>query len=114
MESLNMLKEEFESSIGETEHFRQFYRAFKRDMRRILRPYVKRIRFSKGHFFVSGFFELDDGRIFYFSTGDVRYKLMPSMLIRRAKDFNDYTGGTNMYVPYDERFSESLLDVISK
>jgi hypothetical protein len=108
-----MLKEEFVSSTGETEQFRQFYRAFKRDMRRILKPYIKRIKFHKGHFFVYGFFELNDGRIFYFSTGDVRYKLMNSMLVRRANNFEDYTGGSNRYVPYNESFIDSLLDITS-
>ncbi|MHA1289707.1 MAG: hypothetical protein ACTSPB_20175, partial [Candidatus Thorarchaeota archaeon] len=78
LKSLDMLEDGFESSARETEQFRRFYRTFTKDIRRILKPYIKRIEFHKGHFFISGFFEVNDGRVFYFSTGDVRYKLMNS------------------------------------
>ncbi|MDP8218969.1 MAG: hypothetical protein P9M03_09615 [Candidatus Theseobacter exili] len=93
------LKQEFMSSSGLTEQFSDFYKLFKRELTITLKKHfnIAEIRISRGHFYVSGFFQLTDGRIWYFSLGDVRWG-DGKLLIRRAKSFQDYTGGSNNFV----------------
>jgi len=99
-----LLKQEFESSSGITPEFQQFYLTFIREFRKLLRDEfnVKEIKMSKGHFEISGFFKLPNGNIYYFSLGDVRWD-KGYMLVRTAESFKDYTGGSNMEVPMDNR-----------
>lgn len=95
------LKQEFESSSGLTQQFADFYRLFKREFTKALNKHIdiKEIRISRGHFYISGFFQLADGRIWYFSLGDVRWgSFRNKLLIRTAKSFEDYTGGANNFV----------------
>jgi len=93
------LKQEFESSSGLTEQFADFYRLFKREFGKALKKNldIKELRISRGHFYISGFFQLANGRIWYFSLGDVRWG-DSKMLIRTAKSFQDYTGGSNNFI----------------
>jgi hypothetical protein len=95
------LKQEFVSSSGLTEQFADFYRLFKREFAKALKRNldIKEIRMSRGHFCISGFFQLADGKIWYFSLGDVRWgSFRDKLLIRTAKSFEDYTGGANNFV----------------
>jgi hypothetical protein len=95
------LKREFESSSGLTQQFADFYRLFKREFSKVLKKHfdIKEIRMSRGHFYISGFFQLTDGRIWYYSLGDVRWgSFRDQLLIRTAKSFEDYTGGSNNFV----------------
>jgi hypothetical protein len=108
VKTVTLLKQEFESSSSETPPFREFYFAFKADMNRLLKPYIKDIEFHKGHFFVSGFFTLLDNQIYYFNVGDVRW-FKNKMLIRTAKHYEDYDGGSNGYVYLDKDFGAQLL-----
>ena len=93
------LQQEFVSSSGLTQQFADFYRLFKREFSKALRKTfnVTEIRMSRGHFYVSGFFQLADDRIWYFNLGDVRWG-DGKLLIRTAKSFEDYTGGSNSFV----------------
>lgn len=52
-----------------------FFRAFEADMRRILKSEIKQMQMKRNHFEESGFFELNDGRIWYFNTGDQHRRL---------------------------------------
>jgi hypothetical protein len=94
------LKQEFESSSGLTQQFADFYRLFKKEFTKVLKNLgAMKIRISRGHFYISGFFQLADGRIWYFSLGDVRWgSFRDKLLIRTAKSFEDYTGGANNFI----------------
>ena len=106
------LKQEFVSSSVLTQQFVDFYRLFKREFTRALKENldIKEIRMSRGHFYASGFFQLADGRIWYFSLGDVRWG-DGKLLIRTAKSFQDYTGGSNSFI--DAGSIESLKKIVS-
>ena len=110
---MKLIKQEFESSTGRTPQYMEFHRTFKREIKKLLEPHVKRIEVSKpNHFDVSGFFELNDGRIYYFSLSDLRWS-KEKLLVRTAKDFKDYTGGMNQYIPLDDNFGERLLKFVA-
>lgn len=105
---------EFESSCGDTEQQMTFRRLFKADMQKILKNKITRLELNKNHFEMYGFFETTTGKIFYINTGDLRWSAKQyGMLIRPAKDFRDYTGGSNMTVMYDENFADNLLKIIN-
>jgi hypothetical protein len=57
------------------------------------------IKFLNGHYYFSGF-ATKNNKIIYFSISDVRH-FPPTgggaLLIRTAKDYKDYTGGSNNY-----------------
>ena len=90
---------EFESSSGYTDQFRSFYNLFNREMRAFLKSVgATKIDIYRMHFGASGFFTLGD-KIWYFSLGDVRWDA--SFLIRTAKDYKDYIGGSNSFLPVD-------------
>jgi hypothetical protein len=98
---------EHESSCGKTEEQNKTYSMFKRGFKGYLQNYFKLIQFkpSLGHFYISGFFELEhklngNKQTYYFSIEDLRGG--QTFLIRTAKDFKDYTGGTNHYLSLDD------------
>ena len=108
------LKQEFISSSILTRQFTDFYHLFKREFSKELKKHlnIKEIKFHRGHFYISGFFRLTDGRIWYFSLGDVRWgSLRDQLLIRAAKSFQDYTGGTNNFVAVND--IEGLKKIVS-
>lgn len=79
------------------EFFKSFKTLFKRELKKIG---AEKIEISKGHFYLSGFFTLQD-TIIYFSISDVRSgfgRKKPNILFRTAKDYKDYTGGINIYI----------------
>ena len=58
------------------------------------------IKFSNGHYYFSGF-ATKNNKVIYFSISDVRH-FPPTggdadLLIRTAKDYKDYNGGSNNY-----------------
>jgi len=100
----------FESSSGVTDEQIAFWKVFRADMRRILKGKIKRIELIKNHFEMFGFFETNSGKIYFFDTGDLRWAAKQyGMLIRTAKDFTDWTGGSNNTIMFDEQFKENLL-----
>jgi len=104
-----LLNCEFESSSQKTEQYSKAHRIFKREFTKILKPLCKEIEISKpNHFDITGFFKLNDNRIYYFSIGDLRWDKI--FLIRTAEDFKDYTGGSNNFLSLDEDFIKNLLD----
>ena len=88
---------EFESSSALTKQCSEFYRVFKKEFTALLKPFISEIKFSKGHFEISGFLKTLKGEIYYFSLGDLRIS-KNYMLYRTAKSFEDYTGGSNQYL----------------
>ena len=107
--SMKLIAEDFESSAYRTPQYLTFHRTFKREFTALLKPYISRIEFiTPNHFDVAGFFEMNDGKIWYFSISDLRWS-KGAMLIRTAKDFKDYTGGQNRYVNIGEDFAWNLI-----
>jgi len=103
-----LLNVEFESSSSRTPQYLEAHRIFKREFKKVLNPICKEIDISKpNHFDITGFFKLNDNRIYYFSIGDLRWD--KTFLIRIAKDFADYTGGSNNFIELDDKFIENLL-----
>jgi hypothetical protein len=98
--TIQLLKQGFESSSGLTLEFRTFYLTFKKEFTKELKTIgATNIVFSRGHFYISGFFTVD-GQAYYFNLGDVRgseYR-MPNLMYRTAKDYKDYKGGSNRWV----------------
>lgn len=98
--SISMLKRGFESSGTLTPEFAVFYRTFKSEFTKELQSIgATNIVFSRGHFYVSGFFTIGS-QAYYFSISDVRgseYR-MPQLMFRTAKHYKDYTGGGNCWV----------------
>jgi len=110
--SLYLLNQEFESSGQRTPQYLEFHRTFKREFKALLKPYIKEIEIDKpNHFDISGFFKLNDDRIYYFSLSDLRWD-KDSLLIRTAKDFKDYTGGSNNDITLNEDFVNNLLNFL--
>jgi len=95
---------EFESSTVKTQQFKDFARTFKREFKKeFAKVGATNIVFNVGHFTISGFFTVN-GNVFYFSLSDVRdikFSMTyssPTMLMRTAESYKDYSGGTNNYL----------------
>jgi hypothetical protein len=102
----------FESSSGETQQFKSFVKAFKKELKTLMGPEYN-IQLSSGHFYVSGFIE-QNGKYVYFSTSDVRSfrnEWYNHLLVRTAKHDKDYTGGDNNYttLPNVQKSVERLM-----
>jgi hypothetical protein len=113
---IELLKQTFESSSGLTPQFSHFYKVFRRDFTGFLKGRgITRMTFNRMHFEVSGFFEMPGGQIWYFNTGDVRWD-KGNMLLRTAKSFEDYTGGSNNEARMDSvaEFTEDFDNVVHK
>lgn len=90
----------FGSGTRNSEQFNNFFDLFKRSFTRELKALqATEIEFSKGHFYLSGFFRILN-QYYYFSISDVRnnWNCTASMLIRTAEHNRDFTGGANNYV----------------
>ena len=111
-----MLSINFDSSTGKTEQYMTFCKVFRKQFKKLLADNfdLKGIDGwnSNAHFSQSGFFELNNGSIFYFSIEDLRWS--PTFMIIRAKDFKDYTGGSNDYLNVEnfESFMTGLRRVV--
>ena len=111
-QTMNLLNEEFESSSSRTPQYLEFHKTFKREFKKLLEPYTKIVEVSKpNHFDVSGFFKLKSGKIYYFSISDLRWS-KNDMLIRTAKDFKDYTGGSNGFINLDDNFEDNMMKYV--
>ncbi len=116
--SLKMLLAGFESSCSLTPEFAQFFRTFKSEFTKELKSIdATNIVFSRGHFYLSGFFTLNN-QAWYFYLSDVRsmdYGLKnhpescrSKLLYRTAKDYKDYTGGQNRYVVIEKGMAQKM------
>lgn len=98
---ITALGQTFESSSQTTDQFKSFYRLFKKDFVKILARFnASQIEIDKGHFYINGFFTVNN-QIFYFSIGDLRWN--KSFLLRTAKHYKDWTGGTNHFISLSSR-----------
>jgi hypothetical protein len=111
-----------ESSSIKTDELKITYKMFKRGLKLLLTTInntnndiniVKWIT-SLGHFYISGFIELDNSKFVYFSIEDLRGGC--KFMIRECKDFNDYTGGKNNYLNIDDFsvFKDDLTEFLKR
>jgi hypothetical protein len=106
---------EFESSSSKTPEYLAWHKLFKKEFTKFLtNKGASNIVIGKpNHFDMSGFFTLGN-TIWYFSISDLR-GFKDTMLIRTAKHYQDYTGGTNQYLPLStvERFEINFDKIIN-
>ncbi len=106
-----LLNTEFESSSTKTKQFMDFVKLFKSEFKKEFQKInASGIEFHVGHFYISGFFEVN-GKLFYFSLSDVRgmnYQDSVSLLYRTAQHRKDWTGGSNQYVTIEEGMAEKM------
>ena len=82
--------------------FKAFFRKEKKRISNILTDRgCTNIDMSYGFYYFSGFFTAPSGQIYYFSCSDVRHFGYDRLLIRTAKSYTDYSGGSNQYVNVD-------------
>ncbi len=104
--SIALFNQGFESATRNTPEFNKFARTFKKEFTAELESaQCSNIVFSKGHFYMSGFFTSQTGQPYYFSLLDVRYEPTLRMYVRKVKDYKDYTGGVNNWVNIEQKES---------
>jgi hypothetical protein len=87
--------------------FKSFFRKEKNRISKVLTQRgCTNLEMSYGFYYFSGFFTAPSGQIYYFSCSDVRHFGYDKLLIRTAKSYKDYTGGSNDCVGVD---NDSLL-----
>lgn len=92
---------QFISSITKTREFTAFCKDFKLFVKENLPPGAELVKFNSGHFYVSGFIRRGNNYV-YFSTPDVRFgPWYNCILVRKAVNDSDYTGGVNCYANCD-------------
>lgn len=92
---------QFVSSTTKTREFMAFCRDFKSFVKENLPPGAELVKYNSGHFYVSGFIRRGNNYV-YFSTPDVRFSHWPcQILVRRAANDEDFTGGVNYYANCD-------------
>ena len=81
-----------------SDNFKNFFR---REKRRLQTHFKSKgctnFQMNYGFYFFSGFFTSPSGQAYYFSCDDVRWFGYTQLLIRTAKDYNDFTGGSNQF-----------------
>jgi len=81
-----------------SQEFKSFFRKEKNRLTKILTEKgCTNIDLSYGFYYFSGFFTAPSGQVYYISCSDVRHFEYEELLIRTAKDYKDFTGGTNQY-----------------
>ncbi len=110
-----LLHAQYESSSSRTNQYITFCRVFKRQFKKLLNETfdIEKIEISRAnHFDQTGFFELSNGRTYYFSIGDLRWN--KCFMIRTAINFEDYTGGINQNCSVEdyESFISDLKSIV--
>ena len=107
--------EYFGSSSVNTPEFNSFFIKFKKEFTKELKKLnATEIQFSKGHFYLSGFFKVNE-QYYYFSLSDVRnsFGYPSNLLIRTAKNNKDYTGSSNNFVKVETDMYEKIARTFS-
>lgn len=85
------------SDLGED--FKEFFRKEKNRLTRIFKALgCTNIQMDYGFYYFSGFLTAPSGQVYYFSSSDIRHWDYNQLLIRTAKNYKDYTGGSNQYI----------------
>jgi len=103
-----LLAQGFESSSVKTPEFKRFATTFKRELTQELKSIgATNIKFSVGHFYISGFFTSKTGQVYYFSLSDVR-GYPTQLMYRTASSYKDYTGGMNQWVSISKGMAQRM------
>lgn len=99
-----------ESSCYETPEFKSLARRLKSAIKADLPDGCELVGWDKMHFEVSGFIRRNDGKLYYFSIGDVRWALCgrewaDDILFRTAESTHNYHGGHNQFCTLAELVS---------
>jgi hypothetical protein len=100
----------FGSGSVNSVEFNEFFTLFKKSFTKELKSInAENIVFSKGHFYLSGFFTVQN-QVIYFSLSDVRTDFSKEkLLVRTATSYTDYTGGVNQYVKIQKNIGYEIL-----
>lgn len=78
--------------------FKSFFRKEKNRLTKIFTAKgCTQIELNYGFYYFSGFFTAPSGQVYYLSCSDVRHFGYEQLLIRTAKDYKDFSGGSNQY-----------------
>jgi hypothetical protein len=73
---------------------------FRKEIKELLKSVgAGNVEIHKGYAELTGFFTMPSGKMWYFSTTDLRGGRY--LLIRTAKSYKDYTGGINQQIKYE-------------
>jgi hypothetical protein len=90
------------SDLGQD--FKEFFRKEKNRLTKIFKEKgCTQIEMNYGFYYFSGFLTSPSGQIYYFSCSDVRHFDYNRLLIRTAKSYSDFTGGSNEFVGTDKQ-----------
>ena len=98
----------FRFSTGTTtgKDFLEFAKIFRKELKKeIQKKNLKLLNYSSGHYILSGFVKNTlTGKFAYFSIPDVRHwrNWAEDILVRTAKNEEDYTGGSNNFVKVED------------
>lgn len=100
----------FGSGSRNTPTFKSFATKFKNKLVKELKKVadVSDKKIDTGHFYISGFITVN-GQVIYVSISDVRHGFNPQLLVRTAKDYKDFTGGSNNYVNIDNNIGVNIV-----
>jgi hypothetical protein len=84
------------SDLGQD--FKDFFRKEKNRLNLILKEKgCTNFQLNYGFYYFSGFFTSPSGQVYYISCSDIRHFGYKKLLIRTAKNYSDFTGGSNQY-----------------
>jgi hypothetical protein len=89
--------------------FKTFFRRQKNAIKKVLEARgCTEIKLDYGFYYFSGFFTAPNGQIYYILSSDVRHFDYERLLIRTAKHYKDYSGGTNEQISVSDGDYTSL------
>lgn len=99
MKLISIINRHYESSSWVTGQYKNAKAEFIKTLKKYFGKENVIVR-SCPHFEFTGFIKYYDKYV-YFSTGDLRFRVCNSMLVRTAKNDTDWTGGHNYQISYD-------------
>ena len=108
--SIELLNKGFESSSIKTPEFLHFTKVFKKEFTKEMESVTAtNIVFSIGHFYISGFFTVNEQK-WYFCLQDVRNSefRIPQLMYREVEDYTDYSGAINHWVPITTLMADKM------
>ena len=83
--------------------FKEFFRKEKSRITKHLKiKGCTEIKMSMQFYYFYGFFTSKSGQAYYFSCSDVRHFSYEKLHFRTAKNYSDFTGGSNQYISVNQ------------
>ena len=84
------------SDLGDD--FKKFFRNEKKRLTKYLTELgCTNVQLDYGFYYFSGFFTSGSGQIYYLCSSDIRHFGYSMLMYRTAKDYKDYSGGSNQW-----------------